>query len=499
VVLDEVGTPWRPADVAAAAHRKVGLLGTLAGRFSGRHPGVLVYNTLPLPRQLTGQLVDHRSRAEIGVVWREANAALLRLAEQHPALVVLDLDPMLADGMPAQDPRLDRYAKTHLSPALLAGYAREVGHLARHLAGRTKKCLVLDLDDTVWGGVLGDDGPDAVEVATGYRGEAFRAFQRVVRQIGSQGVLLAAVSKNDPEPVRAVLRDHPGMTLREPDFVRVVANWQPKHENLADLAGALDLGPDSFVFVDDSPQECALVRQALPDTIVVRLDGDPALHVPTLLADGWFDVLELTAEDRVRGPRYRDQLARADFGGQFESIEDYLRELDITVRLAEVGEPDVARVSQLTLRTNQFNLTTHRLRPTEVRSLLGQPGALTLAVHTADRFGDSGIVGAVFGHRDGDRVLLDNVVLSCRVLCRGIEQACMSAVLRRARAEGATAVCGRYRRTVRNSGVEDLYPRYGFTRVSDDGTTATFRHDLADIIPVPDHLTLIEDFGRTGH
>ena len=509
VVFDEVPVPWGPADVERVFEEKTRLLVRAVAEFTGVGHGTLVLNTLPLQRRHTAQLVDHASRARLGAIWREGNARLLRLAEGNPAVVVLDLDPILAEGTPACDARMNVYAKAHLSRELLAGYAREVGHLARHLAGRTKKCLALDLDGTVWGGVLGDDGPQGIEVAESYRGEAYRAFQRVAKQIGSQGVLLAAVSKNDVEPVREVLRDHPMMTLREGDFVRVTANWRPKHDNLKDLAQTLNLGVDSFVFADDSPYECGLVGRELPQVAVVRLDGDPALHVARLLHDGWFDVCRLTAEDRKRAATYADELVRADFLQSFDSLADYLRELDVRVRLARVGAQDAARVAQLTQRTNQFNLTTVRLQQADVQAMADDPERLALAVHAGDRFGENGLVGAVLGRWDGGALHLENFVLSCRVFSRGIELACMASVLRYAKAAGATAVLGGYRPTAKNTAVKDFYPRCGFTptgpgaapdagpgagsgTAADGGGTTLFRHDLAEIVAVPEHVHLTE-------
>jgi FkbH-like protein len=490
VVFDEVPTPWRPADVERVLQEKLRLVEQLVARFEANGRGTLVLNTMPLLRQFASQLVDHRSRARLGAVWREANAALLRLADSHPALVVLDLDPLMTEPVAASDVRLSIYAKARLSPDLLQRYAREVGHLARHVAGRMRKCLVLDLDGTVWGGVLGDDGIDGIEVDGSYRGTAFRAFQQVVKQIGSQGVLLAAISKNDLEPVRQVLRDHRGMTLREDDFVRVTANWRPKRDNLQELAKDLNLGIDAFVFVDDSAYECGLVQRDLPDVAVVRLDDEPALHGERLLRDGWFDVHELTAEDQARPVRYRDELQRKDFLHSFESIADYLRELEVSVRLAHIGGRDVARVSQLTLRTNQFNLTTERLQPADVRGRVEDPAALALAIHASDRFGDNGLVGAVFARRDGDAVHIDNFLLSCRVFARGIEHACLSAVLRHARSTGARAVFGAYRPTAKNGNVKEFYPRHGFVPVADHGNVLTFRHDLVEVLAPPDHVRL---------
>ncbi|HVQ95805.1 MAG TPA: HAD-IIIC family phosphatase [Mycobacteriales bacterium] len=492
VIADELPTPWGPDDVDRVFAAKLALLDGLAGRFAATARGVLVLNTLPLPRRLTGQLIDHGSRARLGATWRDGNAALLRLTERHPALVVLDLDPLVADGVAASDPRQDTYAKAHLSAELLAGYAREVGHLARNVAGKAKKVLVLDLDGTTWGGILGEDGAAGIEVSDSYRGTAHRNFQRVAKQLGAQGVLLAVVSKNELEPVREVLRDHPDMTLREDDLVRVVANWRPKHDNLTELAGALNLGVDSFVFVDDSPYECGLVRHALPGVAVVEVDGEPALHVPKLLADGWFDTRALTAEDRTRVAKYRDELVRKDFLDSFDSIADYLRELRVSVRLAAVTEPaaDAARVAQLTLRTNQFNLTTERLQPPQLHGLLADPAATVLAVHARDRFGDNGLVGAAILRRDGAALHIDNFLLSCRVFARGIELACLSAVLAHARATGAAEVFGAYRPTAKNRMVASFYPRNGFQPHAEDGTRRTFRHDLTEIPAPPAHIDL---------
>jgi FkbH-like protein len=491
VVVDELPSPWRPGDVERIAMEKVALAERLAVRFRSAGHGTLVLNTLPQPRWLTAQLVDLASRARIGVIWREANARLLRAAGD--SVVVLDLDPLIGEGVPVRDARLSRYAKAHLSPALLAAYARETAHLARQLSGRTKKTLVLDLDGTVWGGVLGDDGPEGIEVADGYRGEAFRDFQRVVKQLGSQGVLLAAVSKNDLEPVLAVFHDHPDMTLREDDFVRIVANWRPKHDNLAALATALNLDADSFVFVDDSAYECGLVRREMPGVAVVPVGADPALHAEALLRDSWFDVRELTDEDRARVSTYRDELVRQDFLDSFESIEDYLRELDVRVILASVTDADVARVSQITLRTNQFNLTTRRMRPDDVRAYAAEPGNLVMTVRSADRFGENGLVGVVFVRREGDEAHVDNFLLSCRVFSRGVEQAALSALLTRARAAGVVAVNAAYRATAKNGKVREFYPRNGFTRAGDDGETLTFRHDLVEILEPPAHVTLTDE------
>ncbi|PYC68198.1 methoxymalonyl-ACP biosynthesis protein FkbH [Streptomyces tateyamensis] len=505
VVFDEAPLPWRPADLAPVLTAKLDLIERLVATFTATSRATLVLNTLPLPAAYARQLVDHRSRAELGALWRRANARLLDLAAAHPGLVVVDLDPLLAEGLPARDPRLARYTKAHLSNQLLARYARELGHLARHLTGRTRKCLVLDLDDTLWGGTLGEDGPDGIEVADGYRGEAFAAFQRTVKQLAAQGVMTAVVSKNEPEPVRAAFRDHPRMTLREADLLRITANWRPKDQNLAELAADLNIGLDSLVFVDDSPYELGLVRHALPAVATVAVDGEPALHAEKLLRDGWFDVLELTGEDRARVARYREELDRRDFLHAFGSLDDYLRELSVRVEFAALTPEELPRAAQLTLRTNQFHLATERLQPAELAARAARPGALVLGVRASDRFGSNGLVGLVLARRDAGQLVIDNFLLSCRVFSRGIEGACLAALLAHARALGLGAVLGRYRPGAKNAIVRDFYPRYGFTldpaadalpdAAPDAGRPGllTFRHDLAELPAFPDHLQLSTD------
>ncbi|MEU5403423.1 HAD-IIIC family phosphatase [Streptomyces sp. NPDC005963] len=498
VVFDELPHPWLVEDVERTATAKLALIGSLAERYVSEGTGTLVLNTLPLLRTHVRRLVDARSRARLGVIWREFNAGLLRLAVDHDRVHVVDLDPLVATSGPVHEPRLAAYAKVLLGDELLAGYAREVGHLARGLRGRTKKVLVVDLDNTLWDGILGDDGPEGIAAATTYRGEAFGRFQQVVGQIGAQGVLLAVCSKNDREPVLQVLRDHPDMALREKDFVRVNANWEPKDGNLLEIARRLNLGVDSFVFADDSPFECGLVAGSLPGVAVVRLDEEPALHIERLLADGWFDVPELTAEDRARAALYRTDAARQDLQESAGSMEEYLAGLGVRVSLSPVREHEIARVSQVTLRTNQFNLTTERLQQADIRALRDSPQHLALAIRSEDRFGDNGLVGAVLvsGIGTGDAWRIDNMLLSCRVFARGIEEACLSALLQRAREAGAPAVEAGYRPTAKNHRVRGLYPSVGFAETGEgvDGTVS-FRHDLAeDQVPrPPEHVQLTVD------
>lgn len=493
IIFDEVPLPWRPPDVERVLREKLDLIERLVITFVAAGRGTLVLNTMPLPSHFTAQLIDHRSRSRLGRIWHEGSARLLELADRHPNVVIVDLDPLLAEGIAATDARLCTYAASHLSPSLLERYSRELAHLARHLTGVSKKVLILDLDGTMWDGVLGDDGLENIDVTGGPRGAAFRNFRKAVKQIGSQGPLLAVVSKNNSDLVHEAMQNIKHMNLTTEDFVQVIANWQPKHKNIIDISKTLNLGLSSFVFADDSPHECGLVRGRLPEVTVIQLDSDPAFHASKLLRDGWFDVIELTDTDRIRAVQYRENFAREDFLHSHHTIEEYLSELQLEVRLARAQPQEIPRVSQLTLRTNQFNLTTRRLQQPDVRNLATEPAWRVIAVHARDRFGDHGLVGAIFTRRSSDVVHIDNFLLSCRVFSRGIEQACISAILRQALEDGATAVSAEYRKTARNSIVQDLYPQHGFVTLSDDGATAVFRHYLNPLVPPPAHISLVDD------
>lgn len=493
-VLDRLPGPWTASDVEAAASDFGTELEELTERYLTEGSGRLVLNTIALPRSLTHQIIDHATRCQIGIVWRELNIRLLRLAARSDRIAVIDMEPLMAASGPLSDARMAQYAKMRLSDELLAAYAREVAHLLRAFRGRSRKVLVLDLDNTLWDGILGDDGPDGITAASTLRGEAFGAFQRVVRQLASQGVLLAVCSKNEENPVLHVLSAHPDMALRQQDFVKIVANWQPKDANLRLIAQDLDLGLDSFVFVDDSPAECGLVASTLPQVAVVGLNDEPALHVERLLMDDWFATPRLTDEDRRRSESYHTLAARQQLRDAAGSAESYLRDLGVTVTVSRAKGFEAERLSQLTLRTNQFNLTGERLSAAEVTTRGADPEYLVLSVRSADRFGDNGLIGAVFARPRGSELHIDNMLLSCRVFDRGVETAAMVSLLTHARALGRTAVTGTYRATERNRRFADFYPTLGFTRGDSTEAEAEFRHSLEEVPGVPDHLQLANDF-----
>lgn len=492
-VFKHLDTPWTAADVRDALTEHAEHIESLVTAHRADHAGALVLTTLPLPRHWAAQLVDLRSRAELGIAWREFEARLLRLAVEHTGVFVVDMEPLVGVAGPLLDPRLAAYTSVQFADGVLAALAREVGHIARALRGKTSKVLVLDLDNTTWGGVLVEEGPLGITTGEGPVGEAFTAVQKAAKQLASQGPLLAVCSKNDEDKVRIAFRDNPDLTLREDDLVALVANWGAKPDNLRQIAEQLNLGIDSLVFIDDSPSERGLVAANLPQVPVIAVDADePALHLHRLLADGWFTTQRVTDEDRVRGERYRTERKRMEFRERADSLGDYLAQLGTTVELFVPGEAEVGRIAQITQRTNQFNLTTIRLDVAAVTTALSGPGRTVYGVRCADKFGDHGIVGAVFTSTEADGARrVDNFLLSCRVLARGVEDAVLHTLLAQAKAAGAPALHATYRPTAKNAAVADFYAKSGFSAVGESGGgSREFTHDLTELPPAVQHVEL---------
>jgi FkbH-like protein len=502
------GPVWTVDDVATAAEELLALLADLSRVHAAHGTGVLVFTTAPLWAGWSRQILGLRERARLGAVWRRFTAGLLELGTGEEPVYVIDLEPFLGElAGPARDARLESYAQVPYTDELFGALARQLAHLARTLTGRPRKCLVLDLDGTLWGGTLAESGAEGLEMAQGYRGEAHRRFQRAVAQLGSQGVLLAVCSKNDPAEVEEVLATHPDLVLRREDFVTVIADWAPKADTVPQVAERIGIGADSLVFIDDSPAETGLVRLRHPGIAVLDVDAaEPAGHLDRLLAEGWFDTTAVTADDLARTRRYRTEGRRAEFRSGFTSLTDYLAELGTELELFVPGPGETARIAQLTQRTNQFNLTTRRLDEAAVRAALADPAVLLHGLRARDRFGDHGVVGmatlrrlpaeaaAPDGPGDGAAWVIEDLLMSCRVLGRGIESAWLGALLRWAAAQGAAEVRAAYRPTRRNARVATLYPDHGFAELPEGGPdepgTVRYRHPLT-ALPAPlDHLTV---------
>jgi len=356
-------------------------------------------------------------------------------------------------------------AKQEIAPQSAAFYGDMLARLLAAQRGLSRKCLVLDLDNTLWGGIVGDDGIEGIVIGQGTAvGEAHLALQAYALQLKQRGIILGVCSKNEPGVAEAVFRDHPEMLLRRDDIAAFKANWQDKVENLVAIAEALNIGLDSLVFVDDNPVERARVRQALPMVAVPELPADCANYVRCLADAGYFEAVSFTAEDLQRADQYaanarRDRLRETSVG-----LDEFLRSLDMKMAYAPVASVDLQRVSQLINKTNQFNPTTRRYTPQQIASLSNDAANVMLQFRLVDKFGDNGVVSAMILRRAGDpgTLELDTWVMSCRVFGRQLEVAAMNVAVSEAARSGARMIRAAYIPTPKNGVVRELYPGLGF-------------------------------------
>lgn len=366
--------------------------------------------------------------------------------------------------------------------------------ILRALRGLTKKVLVVDLDHTLWGGVIGEDGLGGIAVGPGDPvGEAFADFQSYLKSLQERGVLLAVCSKNNEADARQPFEEHEGMILRLDDFAAFVANWQDKASNLHEIAQRLNVGLDSLVFVDDNPAECALVRQELPEVAVVPLPPHPVDFVPTLDRRRFFEALALSSDDLRRHETYRGNQRREALRASAPSLEAFLHGLAMIGRTAPVGEATLNRAVQLLARTNQFNLTTRRHEAPEVRRIAEDPASFAQTFALEDRFGDNGIIGLILAIPGEDLTTweIDTWLMSCRVIGRGVEYWMTNELAFSARTAGKTKLLGTYRPTSKNELVRDHFAQMGFTKVAEapDGTTH-WELNIADFMVWPHSIVV---------
>ena len=412
-----------------------------------------------------------------GRVLRAINLALWEAAGRTPGVVILDVDQIAGRYGKDRwnDPMLWHTAKQYPSAEAMPALGHQLTALLRAILGLTSKCLALDLDGVLWGGVIGEDGLAGIQLGGGPAGEAFVDFQRYLQSLARTGVLLAVCSKNNPEDAVLPFRQHPEMVLRERDIANFTANWKSKDENLREIAAALNIGLDAMVFVDDNPAERWRVRQNLPEVEVVDLPADPALYVSALSRLALFETLAITGEDQRRTASIRENVARKTLESTAGSVDDYLAQLEIKVQLAPFDEANLPRIVQLINKTNQFNLTTRRHTDAAVRALLSA-GAYTQAMRTSDRFGDSGLTGVLIAVPEGGGLRVDTWLMSCRVLGRRLEEATFAGLVRYAAESHYTHVTGEYIATAKNSQVADLYDRLG---------CVGFRWDASHVFAAP--------------
>jgi FkbH-like protein len=373
------------------------------------------------------------------------------------------------------DTQLWNMAKLSFSDEFIPLYADHVGRTVAAIRGKSGKVLILDLDNTVWGGVIGDDGLEGIKIAQGdATGEAHLAVQRIALDLRKRGIVLAVSSKNTDEVARAPFEQHPEMLLRLDHIAVFQANWNDKATNIQAIAEELSLGLDSMVFLDDNPVERGLVRKLLPQVAVPELPEDPSGYARTLAAGGYFEAVTLAAEDLKRAGFYQDNAKRASLQKQAGGVDAYLASLDMTITFQPFEGKGRARIVQLINKSNQYNLTTRRYTEPEILELECDPKAFTLQVRLTDIFGDNGMISVVICRPAGNETWeIDTWLMSCRVLGRKVEHMVLRKIVEHARAVGIHKLIGIYRPTERNKLVIDHYAKLGFNKVREEESGLT--------------------------
>lgn len=424
----------------------------------------------------------------------ELNLEFAKVAQSSRNLLLQDLSALAAHVGQAQWFDWGRWYsyKILTTPEASLIIARSLASMIGAMLGRVKKCLVLDLDNTLWGGVIGDDGLDKIQIGKETAvAEAYTAFQNYCLALRERGVLLAVCSKNDPEIAKSGFA-HPDSVLKLEHFSSFQANWQPKHENIQIIAQELNLGLDSFVFVDDNPAERAIVAAQLPAVTVPDVGSDVSLFPAILQATRCFEIVNLSKEDLTRAESYAANAARASLTMKFADYGEYLDSLQMTAEIDSFRPIYLDRITQLVNKTNQFNLTTRRYTFAEIEEIANSNDYIALYGKLTDTFGDNGLISVIIGRRQEAALHLDLWIMSCRVLKRDMELAMLDSLVEHAAACGIREILGYYSRTPKNAMVADHYHTLGFSPVSaaEDGSASVWRLEVSSYSPRNTHIQI---------
>jgi FkbH-like protein len=412
----------------------------------------------------------------IGSVVADINRRITLAARDARSVLLCDVDHLAGEvgRQNWSDETLWTLSKGLCRLDYLPLLAQAIVDIAMAGEGSFAKCVVLDLDNTLWGGVIGDDGLSGIVLGGYDEGEAYVGFQRFLKELKRRGIILAVVSKNDEHNALAPFREHPNMVLKEDDIAVFVANWENKADNIRTIQSVLNIGFDSMVFIDDNPMERDLVRQFLPEVVIPELSDDPALYLRSLAQQELFETASYSSADRDRPTQYREEARRTIARTAYTDINDYLGSLAMTIKLERFAPATLPRIAQLIQRSNQFNLTTRRYNEAACEAMMQAGDAcIPFTVTLADKFGDYGLIAVVVLKPDGNALEIDTFLMSCRVLKRGVEQFVMNQIFGLASRLGLACVVGRYLRSAKNGMVQNFYADFGFRQVegSDGGDT----------------------------
>ena len=357
----------------------------------------------------------------------------------------------------------------------------------------TKKCIVLDLDNTLWGGIVGEDGLEGIKLGPTPEGRPFMEFQKYLLSLFNRGIILAINSKNNFDDAMQVLKDHPHMVLKEKHFASMRINWDDKISNMKSIVEELNIGLDSFVFFDDVKLNREMIKDALPEVFVVDLPDDPSLYVDTIMNLQEFNTFQITEEDRKKGRMYAERRSRKIFKKTVTDITEYLKRLDMIATIEKANSFNIPRISQMTQKTNQFNMTTRRYLEEDIKKFSNDKNHLVASIKIEDKFGDNGITGVAIVEKEKDKWKIDTFLLSCRVIGRNIENSLLAYIVEQANKENVKEISAEFISTKKNAPAKDFYKNNNFKLVNEKNDLQEWRFDLSKQYPYPDFIKIVKE------
>ena len=406
---------------------------------------------------------------------RKLNYLLMEKCTQYKNVFIIDIDYLqqIYGEYGIKENKMYYIAKIPLSTKILPEVAKQTIDVIKAMKGKMKKCVILDLDNTLWGGVIGDDGLENIQIGELGLGHAFSEFQMWLKELQKRGIILAVCSKNEEETAKEPFLKHPEMVLHMEDIAMFVANWEDKASNIKRIQDTLNIGMDSIVFLDDNPFERNLVKSMIPDITVPNLPEDPSQYLNYVKSLNLFETAAYSETDKNRTKQYQEEMGRVNLQKQFSSYSEYLERLEMTAEAKPFDKFHFSRIAQLTQRSNQFNLRTIRYTEQEIEQLAKEKEYLTLYFTLKDKFGDYGLISVVIMDKQPENTLfISEWVMSCRVLKRSMEEFILDEIIRTAEEHGFDKVTGEYIRTPKNNMVSELYKKMGFQEVRSEEHTS---------------------------
>ena len=429
----------------------------------------LIISNFNIPYYSPNGIIETKSIFGFHEMIEEFNNSLRQMCKEKNSIYVYDFNNFVSKY---GENNVFDYRQFHLGDIqvtynLIPDLANDLMSYVKPLLGKTRKCIVLDLDNTLWGGIIGEDGIDGIELGHTPTGKAFVEFQKELLSLWNQGIILSINSKNNFDDAMKVIHEHPDMILREKHFASIQINWNDKAENMKQISNEANIGLDSFVFFDDDKLNQERIKHEFPEILTVNVSDDPSNFVPILKQINDFNVLHRTSEDSNRGEMYAQQRQRRNFENSVSNLDEFLKQLDIKVKIKKANKFLTPRISQLTLKTNQFNLTTKRYQEEEIQKLSNNENFEVGCAQVLDKFGDNGITGVYIIEKNKNLWIIDTFLLSCRIIGRGIENAILTEIIKKAKQKGIVELRANFIPTSKNKPSENFLSDFGFKKNND--------------------------------